>query len=76
MSMTTAIEVKKEAKALLMSIKTLSARIRKREGNLCQYLGAKLKNKKMEIQKSQKLKTEKTQNLKQLNERIPTLWDD
>jgi len=75
MPMNEAVAVKKEAETLLKSIQTLSARIRKRQHHLCQYDGAKLKQKKGDIRDLQKLKTEKTQKLKKLNDRIPTMWD-
>ena len=75
MHITEAIELKARVNSLFKTIKALSARIQKREGNLCQYEGAKLEIKKGEIMKLRKLKTEKTQTLKQLNDRIPTMWD-
>jgi len=75
MSMTEAIDLKARVNSLFTSIKALTTRIQKREGNLCQYEGAKLEIKKGEIMKLRKLKTEKTQTLKQLNDRIPTMWD-
>lgn len=75
MHITKAIELKARVNSLFKTIKALSTRIQKREGNLCQYEGAKLEKKIKELQDLQKLKAEKTQNLKQLNDRIPTMWD-
>ena len=75
MPRTEASEIKKKAETLFKSINTLSARIRKRERYLCQYDGAKLENKKREIQKLQKLKTEKSKKLTKLQDRIPSIWN-
>jgi len=71
---TEASELKAEANAIFAEIQTLTIRIQKREGNLCQYDGAKLKQKKGDIQKIRQLKNEKTQTLKRLNQRIPEMW--
>ena len=69
------IEFKREIAYLPRAIRSLDSRIQQRQGNLCRYEGAKLEKKKGELLNLQNLKAEKPQNLRQLKNRIPTLWD-